>query len=123
MTDNEVLEVPVVEEFDVPEEPEIVDETEQEQEAAPVVEEKTKPKHSRKCGPRCIGRRVDKISYKHVDLLERYITRQGRIRPRRQTGTCAKHQRAVARAIKRARYMALLPFTSEHFFTSPRKAR
>jgi small subunit ribosomal protein S18 len=54
-----------------------------------------------------------KIDYKQVDLLKRYITEEGKIRPRRQTGTCAKHQRALARAIKRARHLALLPFTSE----------
>lgn len=53
------------------------------------------------------------IDYKQVDLLRRYITEDGKIRPRRQTGTCAKHQRALARAIKRARHLALLPFTGE----------
>jgi small subunit ribosomal protein S18 len=53
------------------------------------------------------------IDYKQVDLLRRFITEDGKIRPRRQTGTCARHQRALARAIKRARHLALLPFTSE----------
>lgn len=53
------------------------------------------------------------IDYKQVDLLRRFVTEDGKIRPRRQTGTCAKHQRALARAIKRARHLALLPFTSE----------
>lgn len=59
---------------------------------------------------------VDKnilIDYKQVDLLSRFITENGKIRPRRQTGTCARHQRQIARAIKRARHLALLPFTSE----------
>ncbi|MBN2046279.1 MAG: 30S ribosomal protein S18 [Anaerolineaceae bacterium] len=51
------------------------------------------------------------LDYKNTDLLKRYITEDGKIRPRRQTGTCAKHQRAVAREIKRARHIALLPFT------------
>ncbi len=51
------------------------------------------------------------IDYKKVDLLRRYITEEGRIRPRRQTGACARHQRAVAAAIKQARHIALLPFT------------
>lgn len=51
------------------------------------------------------------IDYKKVDLLRRYITEDGKIRPRRQTGACAKHQRAVAAAIKQARHIALLPFT------------
>ncbi|NSW51999.1 MAG: 30S ribosomal protein S18 [Anaerolineae bacterium] len=52
-----------------------------------------------------------KIDYKDTDLLRRYINEDGKIRPRRQTGTCAKHQRAIAREVKRARHIALLPFT------------
>ena len=56
-----------------------------------------------------------KIDYKDVDTLKRYVTEDGKIRPRRQTGTCAKHQRAVAYAVKRARQIALLPFTSEPY--------
>lgn len=55
------------------------------------------------------------IDYKKVDLLKRYITDDGKIRPRRQTGTCAKHQREVAAAIKRARHIALLPFTGKYW--------
>ena len=51
-----------------------------------------------------------KIDYKNADLLRRFVTEEGKIRPRRQTGTCAKHQRAVAYAVKRARQIALLPF-------------
>jgi len=51
------------------------------------------------------------IDYKMVDMLRRYITEEGKIRPRRQTGACARHQRAVAAAIKQARHIALLPFT------------
>jgi len=51
------------------------------------------------------------IDYKNADLLRRLTTEEGKIRPRRQTGTCAKHQRAIAREIKRARHIALLPFT------------
>ncbi len=50
------------------------------------------------------------IDYKNYSLLRKYTTEEGKIRPRRQTGTCAKHQRAVAREIKRARHIALLPF-------------
>jgi small subunit ribosomal protein S18 len=53
------------------------------------------------------------INYKNTDLLRRYIDDTGKIRPRRQTGTCAKHQRAVAKAIKNARHIALLPFSSD----------
>lgn len=53
------------------------------------------------------------IDYKKVDLLRRYITEEGKIRPRRQTGACAKHQRQLTEAIKRARHIALLPFTGK----------
>ncbi|NLG99848.1 MAG: 30S ribosomal protein S18 [Chloroflexi bacterium] len=52
------------------------------------------------------------IDYKQSDFLRRFITEDGKIRPRRQTGTCAKHQRELATAIKRARHLALLPFTT-----------
>jgi small subunit ribosomal protein S18 len=54
------------------------------------------------------------IDYKKVDLMRRYMTEEGKIRPRRQTGACARHQRAVAAAIKRARHLALVPFTGRH---------
>jgi len=53
-----------------------------------------------------------KIDYKNVDLLRRFLTEDGKIRPRRQTGTCAKHQRSLAEAIKRARHIALVPFVA-----------
>ena len=53
------------------------------------------------------------IDFKNVDMLRRYVSDRGKIRPRRQTGTCAKHQRQLAVAIKRARHMALLPFVAE----------
>jgi small subunit ribosomal protein S18 len=52
------------------------------------------------------------IDYKQVDLLKRFVTEQGRIRSRRQTGNCARHQRILARAVKRARHIALLPFAA-----------
>ncbi|OGN75981.1 MAG: 30S ribosomal protein S18 [Chloroflexi bacterium GWB2_49_20] len=55
-----------------------------------------------------------KIDYKQTDLLRRLVTEEGKIRPRRQTGTCALHQRALATAIKRARLIALLPFSGGH---------
>ena len=51
------------------------------------------------------------IDYKDTKLLRKFTTEEGKIRPRRQTGTCAKHQRGVAREIKRARHIALMPFT------------
>lgn len=50
------------------------------------------------------------IDYKQVDMLRRFVTEEGKIRPRRQTGTCAKHQRTLAVAIKRARHLAFLPY-------------
>lgn len=53
------------------------------------------------------------IDYKNVELLSRFINETGKIRPRRQTGTCAKHQREVATAIKNARHIALLPFEGD----------
>lgn len=55
------------------------------------------------------------IDYKKIDLLKRYITDDGKIRPRRQTGSCARHQRELAGAIKRARHIALLPFTGKYW--------
>ncbi len=57
--------------------------------------------------------KMDHIDYKQVDLLRRYIDDDAKIKSRRQTGTCAKHQRQLARAIKRARHLALLPFVPE----------
>lgn len=53
------------------------------------------------------GQRID---YKQADVLRRFIHDSGKIRPRRQTGTCARHQRMLAVAIKRARHLALLPY-------------
>jgi small subunit ribosomal protein S18 len=53
------------------------------------------------------------IDYKDIETLSRFVSDHGKIRSRRQTGTCAKHQRELAGAIKRARHLALLPFTGE----------
>jgi len=58
--------------------------------------------------------KTDVIDYKDVAILHRYITERGKIKGRRKSGTCAKHQRRLAIAIKRARHLALLPFTAEH---------
>ena len=55
----------------------------------------------------------DYIDYKDVELLKRFISANGKIIPRRVTGTSAKYQRKLARAIKRARQMALLPYVGE----------
>ncbi len=54
-----------------------------------------------------------KIDYKDVNRLKKFISERGKILPRRTTGTCAKHQRELTIAIKRAREMALLPFVVE----------
>ncbi len=53
------------------------------------------------------------IDYKDVKLLQRFVNEQGRIIPKRITGTSAKYQRELSAAIKRARHMALLPFVSD----------
>ncbi len=69
-----------------------------------------RPKICQFCADKTIA-----IDYKNADMLRRLVTEDGKIRPRRQTGTCARHQRAVAGAIKRARHIALLPFTGERW--------
>ena len=53
------------------------------------------------------------IDYKQVDKLKKYVSEKGKILPRRVTGLCAKHQRDLTIAVKRARHIALLPFTME----------
>jgi small subunit ribosomal protein S18 len=53
------------------------------------------------------------IDYKKADMLHSYVSERGKILPRRATGVCARHQRELALAIKRARHLALLPYTSE----------
>ncbi|MFC1950358.1 30S ribosomal protein S18 [Chloroflexota bacterium] len=60
--------------------------------------------------------KVEVIDYKDPSKLRRYIAGRGKIAPRRRTGTCAKHQRAVAVAIKRARHLALLPYVPAHIY-------
>ena len=56
---------------------------------------------------------LDEIDYKDVAKLRRFTTERGKILPRRISGTCAKHQRKLTTSIKRARAIALLPFTAE----------
>jgi ribosomal protein S18 len=58
--------------------------------------------------------KVQKIDFKEVGRIRRYISDRGKIDPRRKSGTCAKHQRMLTAALKRARHMALLPYTAEH---------
>jgi small subunit ribosomal protein S18 len=67
-----------------------------------------KPKFCQFCADKTLT-----IDYKKTDLLRRYVTEDGKIRPRRQTGACARHQRVVAAAVKQARQIALLPFVGK----------
>jgi small subunit ribosomal protein S18 len=58
--------------------------------------------------------KIEEIDYKDPAVLRPYISDRGKIAPRRKSGACAKHQRRLALAIKRARHLALLPYVSEH---------
>ncbi len=69
------------------------------------------PRPPRAC-PFCT-QKAKSIDYKLADQLRRYLTDHGKIKARRKVGTCAKHQRLLATAIKRARHVALLPFVTE----------
>lgn len=60
----------------------------------------------------CVDK-VDNIDYKDIARLRRYMSERGKILPRRVTGTCARHQRELTVAIKRARHLALLPYTAD----------
>jgi small subunit ribosomal protein S18 len=60
----------------------------------------------------CIDK-VMEIDYKDIRLISRYVSERGKIKPRRTNGNCAKHQRQMTIAIKRARYLALLPYINE----------
>ena len=57
------------------------------------------------------GKENNEINYKDTAKLKKYVSERGKILPRRITGTCAKHQRALTSAIKRARHVALMPYT------------
>jgi len=60
----------------------------------------------------CVDK-VEAVDYKEINKLRKYVTERGKILPRRISGNCAKHQRQLTAAIKRARVMALLPYTTE----------
>lgn len=60
----------------------------------------------------CVDK-VESIDYKDVTKIKKYISERGKIIPRRISGNCAKHQRQLTAAIKRARYIALLPYTAD----------
>lgn len=82
-----------------------------------------RPERPRRRGGGRFGRRrvcafcvdkVEHIDYKDPAKLRRYISDRAKIEPRRKTGTCARHQRMLTMALKRARHVALLPFTAQH---------
>lgn len=60
------------------------------------------------------AKNIDDIDYKDLNTLKDYIMESGRVVPSRITGTCAKHQRQISRAVKIARYLALLPYCDTH---------
>lgn len=62
----------------------------------------------------CVDK-VEHIDYKDVARLRKFLSDRAKIEPRRKTGTCARHQRAVSVALKRARHMALLPYIGPHY--------
>ncbi|MBE5966518.1 MAG: 30S ribosomal protein S18 [Lachnospiraceae bacterium] len=61
----------------------------------------------------CADKNHTEIDYKDVNKLKRYVSERGKILPRRITGNCAKHQRALTVAVKRARHIALMPYTMD----------
>lgn len=73
---------------------------------------KSKKNKKKKVCSFCVDK-IDNVDYKDVARLKKFITERAKILPRRITGNCARHQRQLTVAIKRARNMALLPFTTE----------
>ncbi len=69
------------------------------------------PRRRKKVCAFCSDKEHDYIDYKDTNKLKRYMSERGKILPRRITGTCAKHQRALTVAIKRARHVSLMPYT------------
>lgn len=66
--------------------------------------------------PFCVGKA--KIDYKEVSVLSQFVSGRGKIESRHRTKACAKHQRSLAQAIKRARFLALLPYAPNHIWKS-----
>ena len=73
----------------------------------------TRPRYSRPKVCSFCAEHIDCIDYKEVSRLRRFLSESGKILPRRRTGTCAKHQRPLTAALKRARAIALLPYWAE----------
>ena len=71
-----------------------------------------RPRIFQKRACRFCSEKVDQVDYKDLERIGRYVTERGKILPSRLTGTCALHQRVLTQAIKRARFMALLPYVS-----------
>ncbi len=71
------------------------------------------PRRRKKVCVFCADKNHAGIDYKDVNKLKRYVSERGKILPRRITGNCAKHQRALTVAIKRARHIALMPYTMD----------
>ena len=74
--------------------------------------DRIRPRKRKKVCSFC-GDKIDYIDYKDTAKLRRFLSERGKILPRRTTGTCAKHQRQLTTAIKRARHVALLPFVAD----------
>ncbi|MGN1416483.1 MAG: 30S ribosomal protein S18 [Oscillospiraceae bacterium] len=70
-------------------------------------------KRTRKKVCRFCEAKIDKIDYKDINRIKNFMTDRSKILPRRVTGTCAYHQRELTTAIKRARYVALIPYVSD----------
>lgn len=83
-------------------------------ERAPQMLERTRRRGRRRRAPVFTPQEVEAIDYKDVDKLKKLISDRGKIEPRRKTGLTAKDQTKMAREIKRARHMALLPYTADH---------
>ena len=83
-----------------------------EEKTTPVAKKPIRKVPRRKVCSFCVEK-VEAIDYKDTGKLKKFVTEKGKILPRRMTGVCAKHQRLLATAIKRARVAALLPFKGE----------
>ena len=77
-----------------------------------VIKKAVKRPQRRKVCQFCVDK-TKEIDYKDVNKLRKFITEKGKILPRRMSGVCAKHQRELATAVKRARQMALLPYVGD----------
>jgi small subunit ribosomal protein S18 len=64
---------------------------------------------------------VKHIDYKEIDKIRRFVSDRAKIEPRRRSGVCAKHQRALRIAIQRARHIALIPYVAHHSFPTLRR--